>query len=307
MCHAGWDQIVSGDHIERGTVAYLLGLPLGVAGISFHWWKDRIPVGARDSILRNADRWWPAALIMAFIYVAGPILYQRMVASISTPRPLGRITWNFEEAAHGFSYFLNMIKVPGQETKILGFQAHGKNNSGDPVSQFSGYLRSDLTNAPLPIYILAQDDDESKIAACIPRVPTLPRETFGIPSFADFDVGTYDKSFAEFAKDGISLAKFLSDFVPFTVVLEYDGTTYTRHFSKDEVAKQIDIFEKSLSLESIPRVLRKANATPSPLVPLHPLVPTNATPVPSASLPALKLFPLTNSDASPTGTVPLNN
>jgi hypothetical protein len=109
----------------------------------------------------------------------------------------GRIIWNFDQTARGGGYFLTMQKVGDQEIRVIGFGAHGKNNSSDPISKFNGYMRSDRTNAQIPIYVLAQDADETKVLACFqhPWIPTLPEETFGVPAFADFEIGTYEKPF----------------------------------------------------------------------------------------------------------------
>jgi hypothetical protein len=94
-----------------------------------------------------------------------------------------------------------------------------------------------------------------------------------------------------------------SDFAPFAVYLEYDGATYARHFSKEEVVKQIDMFEKSLSLESIPRVLRRENATAPMLPPLHSIAP-KATPIPPGTFPPLNpLKSLTDPENTAMGTI----
>jgi hypothetical protein len=218
----------------------------------------------------------------------------------------GKIIWNFEQTAHGGGYFLTMQKLGDEEIRVIGFGAHGKNNSSDPISQFSGYMRSERTNAQIPIYVLAQDPDESKVLACFPHpwIPTLPQETFGIPAFADFDIGTFEKPFIEAGKDGVTVTRFLNDFVPFTISLEYDGIKIERRFSREEVNKQVEIFEKSLNPLSDPHVLRRANASPPAMLPLRLLL-APATPVPPASLPPLKLLvPPANSDPTPTGTIP---
>jgi hypothetical protein len=289
LCHAGWEAIVTEQHLGRGIVALVAGLPLGILGVGFHWWKDKISAPTRKQIQRQIIRWWPVAAVLAFVYVAGPELYRRAIIQEAPTPTIGPIAWNFEQLARGGGgYFLNMIKTGSQEIRVLGFQAHGKNYSTEPISEFSGYMRLDLTNVQLPIYILAQDVDESKIAVCTPRIPTAPQETFGIPGFADFDIGTYEKPFIEVSKDGVLVSKFLNDFVPFTVVLTYQGATATRQFTREEVTKQIDTFEKSVSLQSIPRVIRKSGAKPWHLPPLRPLVQPQATPVPA--LPPLKLL-----------------
>jgi hypothetical protein len=278
MCHAGWDAIVSGEHPGRGIMAIILGLPIGLAGASFHWWKNKLP-SARDWTARQADRWWPVALLVAFVYVAGPSLYQRTYPSTGPSSPMGRIVWDFDQNASGRGYFLNISKTSDQESRILGFQAHGKNNSSDPITEFSGFIRSVLTNAPRPIYILAQDADESKIPACSLRVPTLSEDTFGIPPFADFDVTTFEKAFTNFAVDGTPVSKFMSDFGPFSVVLNYDGAKYERPFSRAEILNQVAILEKTAVIQSVPRVIRKSTAPKVTFPPLR--VPSpQATPVP---------------------------
>src|SRR4029077_11585514 len=118
-------------------------------------------------------------------------------------------------------YFLNMTKTPGREIRVLGFQAHGKNISLEPISQFSGYLRSDVTNKQVPVYIMAQEATPDGIPACTPNFPTAPQETLGIPALASFDISTYDKIvFPQAIDEGIPASEFLRDYAPFTVVLK---------------------------------------------------------------------------------------
>jgi hypothetical protein len=78
ICEASWHAIVvEEDAMVRGIVGLLVGLPLGVASLSFHWWKEG-PL--RRWAQQQAARWWPAAAFLAFIYFTGPDLYQRTVA-----------------------------------------------------------------------------------------------------------------------------------------------------------------------------------------------------------------------------------
>jgi hypothetical protein len=208
LCHAGWEAVVSDEHIFRGIVALVVGIPLGIFGLSFHWLKEQLGESSLEWIQRQGSRWWPAAVLLAFIYTAGPSIYQRSATSIQSEQSTGRIVWNFEQTARGGGYFLTLQKVGDQEIRVIGFGAHGKNISGDPISQFSGYLRSERTNAEIPIYILAQDANESKAIACFPHpwIPTVPGETFGIPPLADFEIGTHEKPFIEAGKDGVFVA-----------------------------------------------------------------------------------------------------
>jgi hypothetical protein len=157
-------------------------------------------------------------------------------------------------------------------------------------------MRSDLTNAQIPIYLEAQEPDTNKIQACFPHpwIPTNPDETFGIPAFADFDIGTYEKPYTEItpqgSMDGVVAGEFLAAFVPFTVVLEYDGEKFKKQFSRDDVQKQFAVFEKSLNPLSNPHVLRKPTARPAAFPPLHPLIPL-ATPKPTDPTSSIPTIP----------------
>jgi hypothetical protein len=277
LCHAGWEGVVSGEHWTRSVTALAVGVPIGLIGASFHWWKNYLP-SARDWLARSADRWWPVALVVAIGYLAGPSLYQRTFPAVVSSAPMGRIVWDFDQNANGRGFFLNISKTGDQETRLLGFQAHGKNNSSDPISEFSGVMRSNLTNITRPIYILAQDADESKIAVCSPRIPTFPEDTYGIPPFADFDVATFDKPFINFGTNGAPISKFLNEYGPFTVVLNYDGSKYERAFSRDEILNQVSILEKTATMQSVPRIIRKSSAPRAALPPLR--VAPQATPLP---------------------------
>jgi hypothetical protein len=240
------------------------------------------------------------ALIFHGLAVDGliPFVMNRVSASSSDT---GRIVWNFEQTARGAGYFLTMQKTGDQEIRVIGFGAWGKNTSSDPVSAFSGYMRSDKTNAEIPVYILAQDANESTTLACFahPWIPTLPGETFGIPPFADFQIVTHEKPVIETGKDGIPITKFFTDFVPFTILLEYDGRKVERHFSREEVTKQIEIFEKSMNPLSNPYVLRRATA-PTPSMPM--LSPLMTPAPPPETWPSFKPL-LSDPDYAPTGAI----
>ncbi len=205
----------------------------------------------------------------------------------------GRIVWNLEETASGHGYFLNMQKPADQEPRIVGFGAHGKNISSEPISDFDAYLRSDTTNETLPIYIVAAASGVTN--ACSMAAPTLPKDTLGIPAFADFDIVSYEKPFFlnVLYPDAVPLTKFLNEFVPFTLVMKYDGRNYKRHFSKEEVDRQVALLEKLSAPITIPHVVRKQSA---PTVAPPPL----ATPIPPSSAPV--------SPANPdvTGKIPRN-
>jgi hypothetical protein len=290
LCNAGWDAVVSAavnsEHFFRGIAAIAAGFVVGALGISFHWLKGKISTSANEWIRRQAGRWWPLAMVLAFIYFAGPTVYRR-ASGLSENAQFGNIVWNFEQTAQGLGYFLTLQRVTGQsQIRFINFGAHGKNISKSAISQFSGYLQSDLTNARLPIYLLAQSAETPTALACFPYpwIPTRPEETYSIPPLADFEITTFDKAFIQAGKDGMLISDFWSNFGSFTLVLEYDGKKFQRHFSREEIQRQIEIFEKSLNPKSNPFVLRKPNASPAALMPLEPLVVPN-TPQPPLRIP----------------------
>lgn len=236
---------------------------------------------------------------IAAIFTAGMFVGRRV---FSTPASIGDITWNLEQTSQGAGYFLGMTRLNADEIRVIGFQAHGKSNSNKPIEHFTGLMRSELTNEQIPIYLMAMDPLESTQKVCLVPgwIPTSPQETFGIPPFADFDVATFDKAAAAVGVDGIPLTKFMNDFVPFTVVLEYDGTRYERRFTKEEVQNQVTTFERSVNPQNTPRVIRRSTAKPAALPTLQSLLPPDppkvahpglASPIPSAGLPKLDAPP----------------
>lgn len=280
-----------------------------LTGIAIKWkriaaWSPNL--SKTTALVATDGRFWVVVLcaLLALLAFSGFVQQELFSAYSKIRSETGRIAWNFDQTASGAGYFLNMTRTGNQEIRVYGFQAHGKNNSSDPVTQFSGYIRSDLTNVQRPILLLGQDVDDSKVAACVPRVPTLPHETFGIPGFADFDIVTFEKTFMDVSTDGMTLTQFLNTFVPFTVIVNYDGKQFERKFSREEVIRQAETFERSASLQSIPRVLRTPNAKVPSLPPLQSLLPRdvsapqNATPIPKR--------PATEESKEPVGVITPN-
>lgn len=239
------------------------------------------------------------AVTIFIVSVLGAFLVGRDVGQGEgqTSPAIGNIVWNFEQTARGAGYFLNMQKRSDQnEIRVTGFGAHGKNISSLPIESFKGRLRSDLTNAEIPLYVLAQEPDEQKLKICLahPFIPTLPQQTFGIPAFADFDIVTFEKPVTLAGVDGVPLSKFMHDFVPFTIFLEYDGTKYERHFTKEEVLKQVSVFENTLDPQNVPRVMRRPTASAALPPTLQTLIPQDlpkslpglVSPIPAPAMPS---------------------
>lgn len=242
-----------------------------------------IAIGATFHVFTNFLRRWRGnmtGLILIAIGLCGALglgiaiggLLIRWPAAVAGAPATGRITWSFDQP--GDNYFLAMSRLNDQEIRVAGFQAHGKNTSPDPITEFSGYIRSDLTNAERPIYLQAQDQtDINRPPFMVPvMVPTSPDQTYGIPGLADFDIATFEKPFIETGVDGEPVSQFLRDFGPFTLVLKYDGKTIERHFTSDQIKAQVALLDKQSGahLANVPRVTRKPTAPPVRTLPLFP-------------------------------------
>jgi hypothetical protein len=204
----------------------------------------------------------------------------------------GRITWNFDQIIRGQANFLNLGRLNDGEIRVVGFGVHGKNTSKDPITEFRGYVRSDLTNAQLPIFVMA----EVPAAAGRPlnpfdpsAIPTRFEETYGIPGMADFDIVSFENAVIQTGIDGMPVSQFLRDFGSCTLVLEYDGIKVEQKFTSEMIKNAIDTFEASLNprrITTIPRVTRRPNATtPIQSVLPFPLPPTATPPDVTGSTP----------------------
>jgi hypothetical protein len=245
------------------------------------WPAAKAGVPSKDAIINywrssGKGHLFSTSLVLVGILI-GSIISHRDSLSLSVTKDTGPIVWNFEEAANGHGYFLNLQKpANGGEIMVSSFGAHGKNNSSEPINDFEGYVRSDLTNETTPLYLIAVESGAANV--CSPSAPTLPKDTSGIPPFADFDIVSSKKPFyVNIINEGAQpVSNFLRRFVPFTVVVRYSGKSYQRQFSKAEVDKQVALLEKLAGPITIPHVVRKDSAPPVPLPPL-------ATPRPPAT------------------------
>jgi hypothetical protein len=70
FCHVGADLIMHNE-LGRGLTSFAIGLPIGVAGASFHWWKDKVKPTVAVWVLKTADRGWPFALLFVFLFLSG--------------------------------------------------------------------------------------------------------------------------------------------------------------------------------------------------------------------------------------------
>lgn len=265
----GWEKLWERDFVAAGVNGVLLVIDTVVA-VKWHWFAAKFRAVALRFGGRKVTIIYLALALLCAIglgFAVGKLLGRTEAAIPTTiiaaaPSDTGRIAWNLDEAARGLNYFLGFNRQNQEEVRISGFVAHGKNTSADPITQFKGYMRSDITNEQWPIYLIAEDPNAKSVFDA--RIPTLPDETFGIPAGADFDITTFDKPIFQGGVDGIPLSKFMRDFASFTVVIEYDGITVRRQFTTKEIEAQIELFERQIDPRkaNTPRVTRRPTATP---------------------------------------------
>lgn len=215
----------------------------------------------------------------------GALWVMRTQTSVDA-KDTGRIVWNFDQQLSGQANFLNLGRLNQDEIRVVGFGAHGKNTSKDPITDFSGYIRSDLTGRKLPIFLVAEvADPPNPPNPFIPtNVPTKPEETYGIPGLAEFDIVTHENLIVQTGVDGMLLGNFMRDFGPFTLVLHYDGKTFERQYPLQAIKDSIERFEKQSQpqISTAPRIKRKPDATPppEPTLPFPQIAPTKKQDLP---------------------------
>ncbi len=265
----GW--LYAGPAVAVCAAVAIWGLwPLATGGketVAQYWKKS----GKKDA--------FSVGLVLIGIGIGIAINHHDLFAWSATENT-GPIVWNFEDTARGRGYFLDVQKQPGKDGIVAGFGAHGKNITSEPITDFNAYLRSDRNNEQLPVYILAVSAVVAN--ACTPLLPTLPQDTLGIPAFADFNISTSKKPIVINHFEGMPLSQFMNEFVPFTIVMTYGGQKYQRHFTNEEVDRQIAMLEKLAAPSVNPYVIRKSTAPAVTVTfpPLTPLTAPNATPIP---------------------------
>jgi hypothetical protein len=251
------------DPLWRGGFAIVAMLVLLAMLIYRKWLQERFRSLSGLSLLATI-----IALMLA-LALSPYVEQQRLPFStwVSPPKVDGRIAWRFDQP--GGSQFLIMTKFNNEDVRIVGFTAHGRNQSSEPITDFSGVIRSDLTNEEKPILLIAQPDPAEVQPELPPNVtapvPTPTEETYGIPGFAEFDIATYNKGGVT-DTDGTAATSFLRNFGPFTLILKYDGASHERHFSKEQIEEQIALMKRQGGGQDIlPHVTRKPGAKPVPI------------------------------------------
>ena len=152
----------------------------------------------------------------------------------ATAAALSDFGWGFER--YPAYDFVGMSMGSDGQILVHLFQAQGQNNTLDPIVKLRSFIRSDRTNQEIPVLYN-------------PGNANLLRgdELNPIP------VGALVSSIAYFSKDRepIPLKQFLADWVPFTFFVEYDGKSYRRTFTLEEIEPRIQRYEQDMRKMSV--------------------------------------------------------
>jgi hypothetical protein len=152
---------------------------------------------------------------------------------------LSGVKWDFQN-------FVGTVSR-GEELFAFVFTADGHNLTGKPITNISGFLRSNITNEIYaPLYIV------------IDGKPVLPEQTHGIPVDASFTIdipfagitGEFDKMMKE--------SEFLKKLVDFTFVVDIEGARSEYRFERQQVINFLEQKKRSLYPPQKPKVTQKS-------------------------------------------------
>jgi hypothetical protein len=149
-------------------------------------------------------------------------------------RANGPIIWTFGDGPHPI---FGMRGGSSERPFISTLQITGNNRTDEPVSNIDGFLRSNITNKTLPLFFQINGK----------YVRTI--DTNGVPPHADFMIIVpFTDDQAKFETIAIPSDQFLSEYGDLTLSVMFDGrgSPYVRNFPRQELARVIDEFEKSL-------------------------------------------------------------
>ena len=115
FCHAAADAFLHGDY-GKAALGFGLGVPPGLIGGSFHWWKGRLGATARKLAVPVAMGLGAIGIFLAFAYVAGPEMFRMAAQRTSSgfgfaetaKLPTQQIDLNWSDALYIESIFLNL-------------------------------------------------------------------------------------------------------------------------------------------------------------------------------------------------------
>jgi hypothetical protein len=172
-------------------------------------------VGALHVEALRRQRMIPLAgmIVFGLAFVASVVVY-------FWPRPI--ITWQFDKPDQ---YFLGLSGAP--PVYLTSFQGRAHNN-GPQIYGIESFIRAGEDNKIFEVYLLTGRQRET----------VKPENTSGIPADSDFEFT------APFVTTGrLDINEFMRRYVPFTFVFKYDGNSYERKFTADDIRNLVSKFE----------------------------------------------------------------
>ena len=245
LCHAGWDGVVSGEHVERGVVAIVAGLFLGVGAASFHWWKVRVSESSRNWVRRNAVWWLPLSFVLFFAYEVGPNMYERATRPMATSSPAMWSAPNYEGGPLGWDWNdINLglgLNPNGENSRISSFTISGKNLGTEEVDLQEAHLISGVDGATMSMKV--------NVAQAGTPVWVDLSEIAPVPPGAEINLSA---QFGE-KQGGMPEADFLRNWGTFSAVIQYNGQKVRHEFSREFVRTLLERFHP----ERAPHVSKK--------------------------------------------------
>ena len=134
FCHAAADAFLH-EHYDKAALGFAIGLPPGLAGGTFHWWKTYLGTAARRTAVPVAMALGVVGIISAFTYIAGPEIYRRATIPIEVP------------VATGFTQQQVDDKI-SRAVSNLNLQVTEANRQRDAAQREANALRQQIQNAP---------------------------------------------------------------------------------------------------------------------------------------------------------------
>ena len=207
------------EELRPALIGFAFGLPLMALGFVFPFIRHRLADDARNMIARTATVWLPVVILLAFIYVVGPGVYQRA----ATPATPGVAMWAapiYEGSPLGWdvtSVSLGIGMLPnGNNARVNSLSISGKNLGAEEIHLEDAYLISGIDGAVIKMRVNAGYPASPLWIDVLDAAPVPPRAQIDLN--AQFNEG----------QNGLPEEDFLRSWGMFSVVIQYDGRK-TRH------------------------------------------------------------------------------
>src|SRR5256885_4905247 len=84
FCFNGAEAFMNG-RFRQGVIAYIIGLPFALLGLSYPFWKRYVGERWRRWLFAASTLVLPVGLIIAFVYIVGPVIYWRANMTRAAP------------------------------------------------------------------------------------------------------------------------------------------------------------------------------------------------------------------------------